>query len=43
MITEMAKRKKEGRSLPDFITIDSGEGGSATAPSRTYGISRTYN
>jgi len=29
---EMAERKKQGRSLPDFITVDSGEGGSATAP-----------
>jgi len=29
---EMAKRKADGRSLPDFITVDSGEGGSATAP-----------
>ena len=29
---EMAQRKEEGRSLPDFITVDSGEGGSATAP-----------
>ena len=28
----IAKRKKEGRSTPDFITVDSGEGGSATAP-----------
>ena len=28
----MANRKKQGRSLPDFITVDSGEGGSATAP-----------
>lgn len=32
MAQEMAKRKAEGRSLPDFITVDSGEGGSATAP-----------
>ena len=32
MVEEMAQRKKEGRSLPDFITVDSGEGGSATAP-----------
>ncbi|MEA3370150.1 MAG: FMN-binding glutamate synthase family protein, partial [Campylobacterota bacterium] len=29
---EMAKRKAEGRSLPDFISVDSGAGGSATAP-----------
>ncbi len=28
----MAKRKAEGKSLPDFISVDSGEGGSATAP-----------
>jgi len=32
MVKEMAKRKDEGRSLPDFISVDSGEGGSATAP-----------
>jgi len=32
MAIEMAKRKAEGRTLPDFITVDSGEGGSATAP-----------
>ncbi|MFT5660970.1 MAG: glutamate synthase domain-containing protein 2 [Sulfurimonas sp.] len=32
MVEEMAKRKEAGRSLPDFITVDSGEGGSATAP-----------
>ncbi len=32
MIKEMALRKEAGRSLPDFISIDSGEGGSATAP-----------
>ena len=30
---EACKRRKEaGRSIPDFITVDSGEGGSATAP-----------
>jgi glutamate synthase domain-containing protein 2 len=28
----LSKRKKEGRSIPDFITIDGGDGGSATAP-----------
>ena len=28
----LAKRKANGKSLPDFITVDSGEGGSATAP-----------
>ena len=27
-----AKRKEAGLSLPDFISVDSGEGGSATAP-----------
>jgi glutamate synthase domain-containing protein 2 len=32
MAKEMAKRKADGKSLPDFITVDSGEGGSATAP-----------
>ena len=28
----IAQRKAAGRSIPDFITVDSGEGGSATAP-----------
>ncbi len=28
----LLKRKKEGKPLPDFITIDGGDGGSATAP-----------
>ncbi len=28
----VAKRKEEGLPIPDFITVDSGEGGSATAP-----------
>ena len=28
----ISKRKAEGRSIPDFISVDSGEGGSATAP-----------
>ena len=28
----IASRKAAGRSIPDFITVDSGEGGSATAP-----------
>ncbi len=28
----LTKRKTEGKNLPDFITVDSGEGGSATAP-----------
>lgn len=32
MVSEMAQRKTDGRNLPDFISIDSGEGGSATAP-----------
>ncbi len=32
MAKEIAKRKNEGKSIPDFITVDSGEGGSATAP-----------
>ncbi len=32
MAKAMAKRKTDGKGLPDFITIDSGEGGSATAP-----------
>ena len=32
MAETMAKRKAGGRSLPDFISVDSGEGGSATAP-----------
>jgi len=35
-VAEMAalleERKKQGKNLPDFITVDSGEGGSATAP-----------
>ncbi len=28
----IAQRKEDGKGIPDFITIDSGEGGSATAP-----------
>lgn len=32
IVLEMLKRKKALKSLPDFITIDSGDGGSATAP-----------
>ena len=32
IVIEMAKRKKENKTLPDFISVDSGEGGSATAP-----------
>ena len=29
---EMKKRLEKGQSIPDFITIDGGEGGSSTAP-----------
>ncbi|MEA2091857.1 MAG: FMN-binding glutamate synthase family protein, partial [Campylobacterota bacterium] len=32
MVNEIAKRKSDGRNIPDFISVDSGEGGSATAP-----------
>jgi glutamate synthase domain-containing protein 2 len=32
MVETMFQRYKSGLSIPDFITIDSGEGGSATAP-----------
>ena len=32
MVREIAARDSSGRGIPDFITIDSGEGGSATAP-----------
>ena len=32
IVAEAAIRKHEGKPLPDFITIDSGDGGSATAP-----------
>lgn len=32
MAKEISLRKSLGRNIPDFITIDSGEGGSATAP-----------
>ena len=32
LIANAAKRKEQGRPLPDFLTIDSGDGGSATAP-----------
>ncbi|MCF6310623.1 MAG: FMN-binding glutamate synthase family protein [Sulfurimonas sp.] len=32
IIREIAARKSSGRNMPDFITVDSGEGGSATAP-----------
>lgn len=32
MAQAISKRKEAGRNIPDFITVDSGEGGSATAP-----------
>ena len=32
MVKEIASRKSAGKNMPDFITVDSGEGGSATAP-----------
>jgi len=32
MVSAMAERKKEGKTLPDFISVDGGDGGSATAP-----------
>ena len=32
MVEIMVKHKAAGKGLPDFITVDSGEGGSATAP-----------
>jgi len=32
MAALLEERKKQGKNLPDFITVDSGEGGSATAP-----------
>jgi len=32
MVENMAKRLEANRSIPDFFTIDGGEGGSATAP-----------
>jgi len=32
VLAEVAKRKELGKPLPDFIAVDSGEGGSATAP-----------
>ncbi len=31
-VIDIANRKKAGLSIPDFISVDSGEGGSATAP-----------
>ncbi|MFT7004584.1 MAG: glutamate synthase domain-containing protein 2, partial [Sulfurimonas sp.] len=32
MVKAIAKRKADKKNIPDFISIDSGEGGSATAP-----------
>jgi glutamate synthase domain-containing protein 2 len=32
MVKEIAQRKTDGKNIPDFISVDSGEGGSATAP-----------
>lgn len=32
LASTLLQRKKSGQNLPDFITVDSGEGGSATAP-----------
>ena len=32
MVRDIAARKSAGKNIPDFITVDSGEGGSATAP-----------
>lgn len=32
MMALLKERKKSGQAIPDFITVDSGEGGSATAP-----------
>jgi len=32
LASSIAKRKAKGESIPDFISVDSGEGGSATAP-----------
>ncbi len=32
MTALIVERKKDGKSIPDYIAIDSGEGGSATAP-----------
>jgi glutamate synthase domain-containing protein 2 len=32
LVANAARRKHEGRPIPDFLTIDSGDGGSATAP-----------
>jgi glutamate synthase domain-containing protein 2 len=32
IVQVLHNRQQEGKSLPDFITVDSGDGGSATAP-----------
>lgn len=32
MVKVLVQRKKEGKSIPDYMALDSGEGGSATAP-----------
>ncbi|MBN2781972.1 MAG: FMN-binding glutamate synthase family protein, partial [Campylobacterales bacterium] len=32
LVKAISKRKTEGKNIPDFISVDSGEGGSATAP-----------
>ncbi|MDY0117629.1 MAG: glutamate synthase-related protein, partial [Sulfurimonadaceae bacterium] len=32
IVEKIAQRKKDGKNIPDFISVDSGEGGSATAP-----------
>ena len=32
LAARVAERKKAGKPIPDFLTVDSGEGGSATAP-----------
>jgi len=32
MVKDIAKRKSAGKNIPDYISVDSGEGGSATAP-----------
>ncbi len=32
LVETMSRRKKEGKAIVDFVTVDSGDGGSATAP-----------
>ena len=32
IVQKIAQRKQDGKNIPDFISVDSGEGGSATAP-----------